>query len=403
VNGDPDVDAIYRLTRKHNARRLNVTFDEYAPPLVLKPFQYAPINSQNTLYHYDAFWTMAFPLQVTFRECDILRGYIAMRMLQEIDGRVAFIPPNTVQLRNAHSYHADYKDEKRLYEDVQGFVRALHEWRCVKATIFECYIDCVNNLIQRKFLKKIELNFVRLWIDALNSVRYKWPSLFKLRKKVNLESYSNHTVLYSAVEQARSSNANENEESVLTYKHRLARLNYTSEKCQSKLTDSDVLSYEKVILIIRVSVVQDLHFINFLVSSHFQYISLCVDNTASLQQVNFTEYLHSLPSYSVIVYRSARRKNSSFEACVQSFFNVGFKHQAFFVIGNVNEFKFWSEGVQLVKDLKELPPASDEDIFFIRRNVALGFRHFKSSKASNLASYCLLRKTNKVRIQFLFS
>jgi hypothetical protein len=142
VNGDPDVDAIYRLTRKHDGALLNVKFDEYAPPLVFKPFQYAPINSQNTLYHYDAFCTMPFPLNVTFREVDILRGYISMRMLQEIDGRVGFIAPNTFQIRNAHSYHADYKDEKRLYEDIQAFVKALHEWTCDKATIAECFIDC---------------------------------------------------------------------------------------------------------------------------------------------------------------------------------------------------------------------------------------------------------------------
>ena len=71
VNGDPDVDAVYRLTRK-NLQSLNIQFDSNAPPLVLNRNQYAPINSQNTFYHYNSFFTLVFPLNVTFRECDIL-------------------------------------------------------------------------------------------------------------------------------------------------------------------------------------------------------------------------------------------------------------------------------------------------------------------------------------------
>lgn len=104
VNGDPDMDAIYRLTRKQNSRLLYVEFDRMAPKLVLNRGQYAPINSQNTYFHYDSFWTLLFPLNVTFRECDIFRGYIATRLLQEIDGRVGYWPPNAIQIRNPHSY-----------------------------------------------------------------------------------------------------------------------------------------------------------------------------------------------------------------------------------------------------------------------------------------------------------
>jgi hypothetical protein len=66
VNGDPDVDAIYRLTRK-NENLLNIEFDSQAPPIVLNKNEYAPINSQNTFYHTNSFFTLVFPLNVTFR------------------------------------------------------------------------------------------------------------------------------------------------------------------------------------------------------------------------------------------------------------------------------------------------------------------------------------------------
>lgn len=66
VNGDPDVDAIYRLTRK-NEKPLNIEFDSRAPPIILSKKTYAPINSQNTFYHMNSFFSLVFPLNVTFR------------------------------------------------------------------------------------------------------------------------------------------------------------------------------------------------------------------------------------------------------------------------------------------------------------------------------------------------
>lgn len=154
VNGDPDVDAIYRLTRKYYKKNLNIKFDQNAPSLILKRNQYAPINSQNTFFHYDAFWSLVFPLNVTFRECDILRGYIAIRLMQEMDGRIAFIRPNAYQLRNAHSYHKDYLDEKRLFSSIEKFVKELNEWKCDKNRLDACLIDCVENLVSKGILNK---------------------------------------------------------------------------------------------------------------------------------------------------------------------------------------------------------------------------------------------------------
>ena len=136
-----------RLTRKQPSKLLYIEFDGNSPSLLLKKRQYAPTNSQNTLFHYDSFWTLIFPRNVTFREVDILRGYIGIRMLQEIDGRVAYFSPNALQIRNAHSYHKDYLQETRLYENIQRFVVDLDQWVCdsdsLKSIIsnidFTCY------------------------------------------------------------------------------------------------------------------------------------------------------------------------------------------------------------------------------------------------------------------------
>ena len=56
-------------------------------------------------------------------------GYIYIRLMQEINGRVAFLSPNPMQIRNSHSYHIDYLFEKRLYETIHSFVNNLYNWK----------------------------------------------------------------------------------------------------------------------------------------------------------------------------------------------------------------------------------------------------------------------------------
>jgi hypothetical protein len=59
VNGDPDVDAIYLLLNSHEKQeRFNIEFDSSAPSIQLPSDLFSPFNSQNTLFHYDAFWSL---------------------------------------------------------------------------------------------------------------------------------------------------------------------------------------------------------------------------------------------------------------------------------------------------------------------------------------------------------
>lgn len=72
VDKDPDVDAIFRLTRPDET-----IFDAKKMPLVLDQGVMAPFNSQNTVFYYPAFWTLLIPCSVSGRVADIWRGYIA--------------------------------------------------------------------------------------------------------------------------------------------------------------------------------------------------------------------------------------------------------------------------------------------------------------------------------------
>jgi len=50
ANGDPDVDAVFRLTRATRGRKSGWRSNSGAPPVSLPRGIMAPINSQNTLF-----------------------------------------------------------------------------------------------------------------------------------------------------------------------------------------------------------------------------------------------------------------------------------------------------------------------------------------------------------------
>lgn len=79
VDGDPDLDAIQRLTRKDNSAKFVVYFDNKAPPVVFPRGSFTPYNTQNTFHLKDAFFALLLPQTVNFRTQDIWRGFIAQR------------------------------------------------------------------------------------------------------------------------------------------------------------------------------------------------------------------------------------------------------------------------------------------------------------------------------------
>jgi hypothetical protein len=56
-------------------------------------------------------------------------------MLQEIDGRVAFLSPNAIRIKNSDSYNNDYLQDTRLYKSIHQFVVDLDKWVCNKDNI----------------------------------------------------------------------------------------------------------------------------------------------------------------------------------------------------------------------------------------------------------------------------
>ena len=182
VNGDPDVDAIFRLTRKDKDVPLNVEFDSEAPAVLLPAKTLAPFNSQNTLFLYKALWAMLLPSSVTFRTCDIWRGYWAQRLLWDTGAHLAFFPPNAKQFRNAHNYLVDFIDENTLYQDSGRLVNLLIKWKSEKRDFFSRVMDLSTEMANHNMWGIHDVMLTEAWLMDLINVGYKMPDLNPVQK-----------------------------------------------------------------------------------------------------------------------------------------------------------------------------------------------------------------------------
>jgi len=116
---EPDVDAIYRLVFNKSFKFNNNT------PFCLPRNSYCPINSQNTLWSRELFYLMYLPNTVSFRFTDILRGYVAQRLLWQHNFLTGFTEANVYQKRNPHNLMNDFRDEIIFYTRTKEIVELL--------------------------------------------------------------------------------------------------------------------------------------------------------------------------------------------------------------------------------------------------------------------------------------
>lgn len=170
---DPDVDAIYRLTRK-----LPIYFWKGNTLLVPPRGTFTPWNAQAVLLRQPAFFGLLLPVTVTGRVSDIWRSYITTRLLWETGFLVGFSSPFVKQFRNPHSYMKDLEEEKDLYYNVDELLKALLEWNSAKcSSLEEAYLELIANVVSLGFLGTDDLNLAHAWCKDLKSAGYSWPRM----------------------------------------------------------------------------------------------------------------------------------------------------------------------------------------------------------------------------------
>lgn len=164
AEGDPDVDAIYRLTNKNYNQ--NIIF-ERDKGYILDKNCYTQGNTQGTFWvDKRLFHLLYIPCTVSFRYCDILKMYIAQRCMWEYDRLFCYISPVVRQNRNEHSYMGDFKSEYPMYislvellDDIFVGIKLKGE----RGDLREVY----KKLFERGIVKEMELKLVDEWLNLV--------------------------------------------------------------------------------------------------------------------------------------------------------------------------------------------------------------------------------------------
>lgn len=172
ANNDPDIDAIYRLTRP-----LPFSFDETNLQVVLPPGLMTPYNAQATMHFSKAFWGMLLPITVHGRVSDIWRSYWTQRLLWDVDLRLAFSNPWVLQDRNPHSYLGDFKAEEHLYHRSGALVKYLLEWQHEAKSVPEALELLYIDIYEHGVIELPDVELLQAWIQDLVAVGYQFPEL----------------------------------------------------------------------------------------------------------------------------------------------------------------------------------------------------------------------------------
>jgi hypothetical protein len=168
ADGEPDVDAIYRLIFENNNEF------KYERSIYLDKNTWCPFNSQSTWWFKEAFPLMYLPVHCSFRMTDIWRSFIAQRCLWEIGQGVTFHSPSEVyQDRNEHDLMKDFEDEIPGYLNNEYIVEILGriELKFKEGNLCKCLIACYSHLVACDIFPQQELDSVNAWIKDYENIK----------------------------------------------------------------------------------------------------------------------------------------------------------------------------------------------------------------------------------------
>jgi hypothetical protein len=160
ADGNPDVDAIYRLILP-----LPLNFNK-AENIALGKNTVCPFNSQNTTWFRDAFMLMYLPSYCSFRMTDIWRSFVAQRVLWTCGWSVMFHNSTVYQERNEHNLMKDFSDEIPGYSNNTMICQLLQELNLPEGPgrIAENMMLCYSKLTEKGFIGTGELRLLDAWL-----------------------------------------------------------------------------------------------------------------------------------------------------------------------------------------------------------------------------------------------
>lgn len=162
ADGDPDVDAIFRLL---NSRNKQVNFKKLKFPIAVSPNFFVPFNSQNTTFLTWVFPLLYLPSFVSFRMTDIWRSFIAQRILWQFDECLSFHNASVYQTRNEHTLLKDFEDEIPGYVKNRRIGEILTGLDLENLSILEMLLHCYEALVIEGIIDNREIELVKQWCN----------------------------------------------------------------------------------------------------------------------------------------------------------------------------------------------------------------------------------------------
>ncbi|KAG0259631.1 hypothetical protein DFQ27_003957 [Actinomortierella ambigua] len=150
---DPDVDAIFRLTQVRELKHVKF---------------------------------------LSFRVCDIWRGYWVQRLLWDVDGSLGFTKPTVDQIRNAHNYLDDYKDELQIYAETTKFIDFLSSWTSSSTRLETRIVSLMEEMAKHEFIGPADVDLAKRWVQDLQNVGYVFPKVRRYDQKRHGELVKKH-------------------------------------------------------------------------------------------------------------------------------------------------------------------------------------------------------------------
>jgi hypothetical protein len=168
ADGDPDVDAVYRLTAQDSS---DIAF-ERACPLVIPHGAWTPFNSQATTWPRRLLPLMYLPSTCSFRMTDIWRSFVAQRLLPGLGAELVFTSSTVFQERNAHDLMRDFQDEVEGYLGYERFVEILRSTRIVgkPSALLDDLKTIYAALVSEGFLTEMEFPILEAWISDMQAL-----------------------------------------------------------------------------------------------------------------------------------------------------------------------------------------------------------------------------------------
>jgi len=163
ADGDPDVDAIYRLVDSRPQ------FFRDREPLVLGRGTLCPFNSQATAFRKALFPLLYLPSSVTFRFTDILRGLVAQPIMWAAGYSLGFTKAMVVQERNPHDLLKDFESELPCYLQAERVPELVASVIQPGASVSENMIAAYAALQRAGIVGADEAEILAAWLEDLDA------------------------------------------------------------------------------------------------------------------------------------------------------------------------------------------------------------------------------------------